>query len=201
MVDRALQLKSAGWRTVRVVTDHGWLLMPGGFASVNLPASVTETHWSRAAVLSQGAAPELPWLPWHWDPMVRIAVPPGAEAFRAGDVYAHGGLSPQECVTPDITIGGSGEATSAGGRIVSVAWRRLRLQVELAGKLEDCSVEVRRVVNDGATRLGEPVTIEGTTAKYTMSDEVDEGEPVHVVLLDRHGGVADSKTTAVGERV
>src|SRR5271155_1027458 len=35
-------------------------------------------------------------------------MPPGAEAFRAGDVYSHGGLSPQECVTPDITLGGSG---------------------------------------------------------------------------------------------
>jgi len=35
-------------------------------------------------------------------------MPPGAEAFRAGDVYSHDGLSMQECVTPDITLGGSG---------------------------------------------------------------------------------------------
>ena len=139
VVERAMQLKAAGWRTVRVVTDHGWLLMPGGFALVSLPASVTETHWSRAAVLSPGAAAELPWLPWHWDASVRIAVPPGAEAFRAGDVYSHGGLSPQECVTPDITIGGAarrprlarGSSRSSGGDCGSrsswpASWRAVR---------------------------------------------------------------------------
>ena len=39
-------------------------------------------------------------------------MPSGAEAFRAGEVYAHGGLSPQECVIPDITVGG--KSTTAG---------------------------------------------------------------------------------------
>jgi hypothetical protein len=82
--------------------------MPGGFTSAKLPPSVTATNWSRAAVLSSGAAPELACQPWHWEASVRIAMPPGAEAFRAGDVYSHGGLSPQECVTPDITLGDSG---------------------------------------------------------------------------------------------
>jgi hypothetical protein len=48
--------------------------------------------------------------------------------------------------------------------------------------------------------LGEPATIDGSQAKYTMSDEIDEGEKVHAVLLDRHGSVADAKATAVGER-
>ena len=53
---------------------------------------------------------------------------------------------------------------------------------------------------ESASRLGEPATIDGLQAKYTMSDEVDEGEKVHVVLLDRHGSVTDAKATAVGER-
>jgi hypothetical protein len=183
VVDRALALRAAGWRVIRIVTDHGWLLMPGGFTSVKLPSSVTETNWSRAAVLSDGAAAELPWLPWYWDATVRIAVPPGAEAYRAGDVYSHGGLSPQESVTPDITVGGSGAtASSAAARIVGVNWRRLRLVVDLAGDLSGYSIEVRRAPRDAASRLGEPATIDGSKAKYTMSDEIDEGEPVHVVL-------------------
>jgi hypothetical protein len=201
VVDRALALRAAGWAKLRIVTDHGWLLMPGGFTSVKLPSSVTETNWSRAAVLSPGAAPELPWLPWYWDASVRIAMPPGAEAFRAGDVYSHGGLSPQECVTPDISVGGLGTTAAAtGAKIVSVTWRRLRLIVDLAGDLSGYSVEVRRAPRDGASRLGEPATIDGSHAKYTMSDEIDEEEKVHVVLLDRHGSVADAKATAVGER-
>ena len=200
VVERALALRSAGWRTIRIVTDHGWLFMPGGFTSVKLPSSVTETNWSRAAVLNPGAAPELPCLPWYWDPSVRIAVPPGAEAFRAGDVYSHGGLSLQESVTPDITVGGSGAVASSAAKIVGVTWRRLRLVVEMAGDLGGLSVEVRRSPRDAATRLGEPAAIDGAQAKYTMSDEVDEGEPVHVVLIDRHGSVVDSKATTVGER-
>ena len=201
VVDRALTLRAAGWGKLRIVTDHGWLLMPGGFTSVKLPSSVTETNWSRAAVLSPGAAPELPWLPWYWDASVRIAMPPGAEAFRAGDVYSHGGLSPQECVIPDISVGGSGATVGVkGAKIVGVTWRRLRLVVDLAGDLSGYSVEVRRAPRDSASRLGEPATIDGSQAKYTMSDEIDEGEKVHVVLLDRHGSVADAKVTAVGER-
>jgi hypothetical protein len=32
-------LKAAGWPRVRLVTDHGWLLMPGGFEPIKLPAS------------------------------------------------------------------------------------------------------------------------------------------------------------------
>jgi hypothetical protein len=78
-----------------MVTDHGWRLMPGGFTSVKLPPSATATNWSRSVVLSTGAAPELACQPWHWDASVRIAMAPGAEAFRAGDVYSHGGLSLQ----------------------------------------------------------------------------------------------------------
>jgi hypothetical protein len=72
------------------------------------PAFDYERNWSGASVLSRGAAPELACQPWHWDASVRIAMPPGAEAFRAGDVYSHDGLSLQECVTPDITFGDSG---------------------------------------------------------------------------------------------
>ena len=35
-------------------------------------------------------------------------MPPGAEAFRAGDVYSRDRLSLQERVTSDLTLGGSG---------------------------------------------------------------------------------------------
>ena len=48
---------------------------------------------------------------------------PGAETFRAGDVYSHGGLSPQECVTPDIMLGGPGaNRGAAAAKIVGTQW-------------------------------------------------------------------------------
>ena len=34
--DTVLALLDAGWRRVRVVTDHGWLLMPGGLPKIEL---------------------------------------------------------------------------------------------------------------------------------------------------------------------
>ena len=45
------RLLSAGWQRVRVVTDHGWLLLPGGLPKVELPSKLAETKWARCAVV------------------------------------------------------------------------------------------------------------------------------------------------------
>jgi hypothetical protein len=192
-------LSAAGWPRVRIVTDHGWLLMPGGFEPIKLPASTVVSKGCRAAILQEEAAAELRFLPWYWDKTVRIAMPPGAEAFRAGEVYAHGGLSPQECVIPDITVG---VASMAAGslRISGISWRRLRLTVELTRELADVTIEVRRKERDPASRVDVAATVEGARARLTISDEVEEGDPVLVVLIDRQGSVVDARATRVGER-
>jgi hypothetical protein len=201
IAEYATALSAAGWPRVRIVTDHGWLLMPGGFEGVRLPPSAVISKGARAAILQEHAAAELAFLPWHWDESVRIAVPPGAEAFRAGEVYSHGGLSPQECVIPDITVGGDAATGSgAAARISTISWRRLRLTVELTGELTDVTVEVRRKERDSASRVDVASAIEGSRARLTISDEVEEGDPVLVVLIDRHGSVIDARATRVGER-
>jgi hypothetical protein len=198
--DYVQALKTAGWSRVRIVTDHGWLLMPGGFDPIKLPASTVIAKGCRAAILQDEAAAELASLPWHWDKTVRIAVPPGAEAFRAGEVYTHGGLSPQECVIPDITVGGE-SVTAVALSIKAISWRRLRLTVELNGEPTDVTIEVRRKERDPASRVDVGATIEGNRARLTVSDEVEEGVPVLVVLIDRHGSVIDARATRVGDRV
>jgi hypothetical protein len=201
IAEYATALNAAGWPRVRIVTDHGWLLMPGGFEGVRLPPSAVIAKGSRAAILQEHAAAELAFVPWHWDKSVRIAVPPGAEAFRAGEVYSHGGLSPQECVIPDITVGGNAAAgSSAAARISTISWRRLRLTVELKGELADVAVEVRCKERDPASRVDVTSAIERSRARLTISDEVEEGDPVLVVLIDRHGSVIDARATRVGER-
>src|SRR3954466_15525472 len=101
------------------------LWRPGGFELIKLPASTVIAKGCRAAILQEDAAAELAFLPWHWDKSVRIAVPSGAEAFRAGEVYSHGGLSPQECVIPDITVSAGESATAGSARIRTISWRRL----------------------------------------------------------------------------
>jgi hypothetical protein len=201
IADYALALKTAGWARLRIVTDHGWLLMPGGCEPIKLPASTVIAKGCRAAVLQEEAAAELESLPWHWDKSVRIAMPLGAEAFRAGEVYAHGGLSPQECVIPDITVGAEEAVTSRAARIREISWRRLRLTVELTGELTGVTVEVRREEREPSSRVDVTSAIEGTRARLTISDEEEEGDPVFVVVVDRHGSIVDARATHVGERV
>ena len=61
-------LLSAGWRKVRVVTDHGWLLLPGGLPKFELPPYLVETKWARCAAVKGGSLPSVPTYPWFWEP-------------------------------------------------------------------------------------------------------------------------------------
>lgn len=95
VADMALRLAAQG-RRVRIVTDHGWLLMPGGLEQAALDAGLVEPSGkrSRIAALKPGAPTSYTRLPWTWDPAVSLAVATGARAFLAGQEYAHGGVSP-----------------------------------------------------------------------------------------------------------
>ena len=54
VLDRILHLLEAGWRKVRVVTDHGWLLAPGGLPALPLKKYMTQCRWARCAVIREG---------------------------------------------------------------------------------------------------------------------------------------------------
>jgi hypothetical protein len=200
IVERVMALRAAGWQRVRIVTDHGWLLVPGNLDKFLIPKSVLESEWSRAAIVAPGAAPEIPTVPWFWDPEVRIAVPPGAQAFKAGQVYAHGGISPQECVIPDIMIGTSIKVTMPG--IAVVSWRRLRLSVTLEGNTTGHRVELRRSPRNPDTRVAADVLADdGREVRLSIIDDaIEEGDAVSVVLTDEHGDVVADVATRVGER-
>ncbi len=200
---RVEELRHAGWKLVRVVTDHGWLLVPGGLPKASIPSSTLQTTaWSRVARLADGAAPEAQTLPWTFDSKVRIAVPPGAHAFRAGESYAHGGVSLQECVVPDILVGDAPGAVPAEGapvRIESFAWRRYRLSVTLSAEAPDHEVEVRREARDPSSRVAaERTGGEGTRVDLRVDPDLDEETPVVLVLLDAYGSVVDERKTAIG---
>ena len=110
LVYRVESLLAAGWREVRIVTDHGWLLLPGGLPKTDLPKYLTATRWRRCAVVKESAIVDVPCFPWFWAEKVRIACPPGIDCFMAGEEYSHGGLSLQECLVPQL-IGPGGCAT------------------------------------------------------------------------------------------
>ena len=43
LVSRVEKLLEAGWKKVRIVTDHGWLLLPGGLPKSEMPGFLVET--------------------------------------------------------------------------------------------------------------------------------------------------------------
>ena len=104
VVERIVELAAGGWRHIRIVTDHGWLLVPDELPKVSLPKQATETLWGRCAQLKESVSIDGLVVAWHWNPSVSVAMAPSISSFIAGRHYEHGGLSLQECLTPVLNI-------------------------------------------------------------------------------------------------
>jgi hypothetical protein len=197
LVDRIRQLVDAGWKEVRVATDHGWLLLPGGLPKVEMPKYLTETRWGRCAIVREGSQVEVPQVPWAWNSQVYVAVATGIGAFRAGLEYDHGGLSLQECLVPRFTVRRLvGRST---GKIESLAWRGLRCRVEVSGASAGWRVHLRPTAGDEGSVLSTPQAVDDNgraTLLVTNDDRI--GDPAVVVLLSADGQVVAKRSTLVG---
>ena len=198
-MDRIAALLQCGWTRVRVVTDHGWLLMPGGLPKVVLPPSLTATKWARCATVRGESHPEVPVLPWYWNPEVRIACPPGISSFIAGVVYAHGGVSLQECVIPELTVERGAEVTRA--TITDTQWRGMRLRVRVSASVPGLRVDRRTNAKQPATTLvaaAKELDASGEVS-LVVGDDKHEGAAAVIVVLDRGNTILDRRPTTVGE--
>lgn len=197
---RVAGLLDAGWRRVRVVTDHGWLLLPGGLPKVELPAYLTETKWARCALIKGQPDLAVPVAAWHWNTAVRIASPPGIACFWAGDTYAHGGISPQECVAPVLEVERGFGATHAS--IQAVHWRGMRCRVRVETNDPLVKVDLRTNWKQAGSSIVAAVKDVGAGGEVSLAvpDDQYEGAAASVVLLDRDGKVIGTQTTCVGER-
>lgn len=104
IADRVSYLFEAGWKQIRIVTDHGWLWLPDQLPKADLEKPLVRKYLSRCAILKDNASTNLPQVEWYWNSSVSLAMAPGISAFTAGDYYNHGGLSLQECLTPVIKV-------------------------------------------------------------------------------------------------
>jgi len=199
IADRVFELLESGWRKVRVVTDHGWLLMPGGLPKVELPAYLVATRWARCASITAEGSPNLPTYPWYWNPQIRIACPPWIGSFFAGSEYAHGGVSFQECVVPELSV----ERGEAGLEAViqSVQWRGMRCRVSVRSNEPGVRADLRLNWKQPATSIVAEVKSIGPAgeASLAVKDDRHEGAAAMVVLLDPSGKVLDRRSTSVGE--
>ena len=198
LADRIAGLLDHGWQKVVVVTDHGWLLMPGGLPKVELPEYLTETRKGRCARLKEGSQTDQQVVAWHWDDAVRIALAPGIHCYEAGKEYEHGGLSPQECVVPILTA--TGQASRATVSIGEVRWRRLRCNITVDGSLPGTLVDIRTKGGDPSTTLtagGKEIGAEGEVS-LLVEDADREDEAALVVIVGPDGTVLAQTSTIIG---
>ena len=199
--DRIADLLGAGWKRVRVVTDHGWLLVPGGLPKIDLPSALVESKWGRCASLKPGASTEERLYPWYWNPNQYFALADGVSCFRKGEEYAHGGLSLQECLTLQLTVTRDESAGAAASvEFTDVVWKGLRCTVAVDGSFSDLSLDVRSQAGNPSSSVVvsvKPLKDNGT-ASVVVEDEDMEGREATVVLIDPNGSLVVQIATAIG---
>jgi hypothetical protein len=198
LAERAIALLEAGWKSVRIVTDHGWLLLPGGLPKVDLPRHLTESRWSRCAVVSGGNPPDVVRAPWHWNPSQPFVTAPGIACFRKSEEYAHGGLSLQECLTPDLLVERRAEDVVVAS-ISTLTWRGLRCLVEATVRGASVKADLRLGRATGVSVAASPKPIEDGAASLVLADDEHEAADLVIVLLDGAGQVLAQRATRVGE--
>jgi len=199
-LDRRIDaLLKNGWRRVVVVTDHGWLLVPGGMPKAELPEHLTEIRKGRCARLKSGSDTDQQTVPWYWDSNVRIALAPGICCYEAGKEYEHGGLSPQECVVPVLTVTAASESVTHA-QIESVKWVGLRCRVKIDGATPGTLVDIRTKPADAASSLTSGPKAVGAEGQVSLAVPNDDrmSEAAVVVVLDSDGQAQAQQPTIVG---
>jgi hypothetical protein len=202
IADRVSALLGTGWTRVRVVTDHGWLLVPGGMPKVELPAYLVATKWARCVSVKGESSPAVPTFPWYWNPQARIASPPGIGSFIINTEYAHGGVSLQECVVPEMLIERGEAALKA--HIIEISWRGMRCRIVVETNAAGLQVELRRnwkQADPENQRIAAAKDL-GSNGQASLAVERDEyeGTAAMAVVLDGKGRVLDSRATTIGEK-
>jgi hypothetical protein len=147
--ERIESLIAAGWKRIRIVTDHGWLLMPGGLPKIDLPSVLAENKWGRCASIKPGADSDESLYPWYWNSNQYFALANGISCYKRGREYAHGGLSLQECLTPELVIeSDTTHHSRASVAITDIKWKGLRCNVAVDGDFSGLTVDIRTRVGD-----------------------------------------------------
>ncbi len=200
LVDRIEALLAADWQQIRVVTDHGWLLVPGGLPKTPLPKYLTESRWSRCASIKAGSHMTVPTAGWYWNPAEVFAFGPGVSVLGGGHhEYTHGGVSLQECVVPDLVFSSDVAAPEVTVNITAVQWLGMRCRVTVEPAGVSAKADVRTKVGDAASSIVTPKAVDAQgKVSLLVENESLEGTTVSVVLLDASGHVVAKQATTVG---
>lgn len=189
---------SKGIKRIKIVTDHGWLLLPGGLPKEELKKDLTETRWGRCALIKDGAKTDLLHLPWRWNPSIFIAYAPGISFFKKNEEYAHGGISIHECLVPVLLIENP-NALKIEAEVKRVKWVNLKCTIYTSDVPDGYMVDIRTKYNDAKTSI---VLLKNKILKGNeitlMVDDAAENQAATIVLLDENERILDKKPTTVG---
>lgn len=186
-----------GVRRIKIVTDHGWLLLPGGLPKTQLNAGLVETRWGRCALIKEGVSVDLLHLPWRWNPSIYIAYAPGISFFKANQEYAHGGISIHECLVPTLIV----EIPSKSDTIAEinmVKWVNLKCTISTCDVPDGYLIDIRTKYNDAKTSivLTKGKVLNNNTVTL-MVDDSAENQAATIVLMDENERILDKKPTTV----
>jgi hypothetical protein len=199
LLERIQGLLWAGWKRVFVVTDHGWLLVPGGMPKVQLPKYLAGTRWSRCASIKDGSHVEVPVAGWSWNPQERFAFAPGIHCFVVGQEYAHGGASLQECLVPVLAFASTGAPASLVVVVREIQWVGLRCRVRVEPSSDGLLADLRTKPNVPDSSIAKPKALDAEgNAGLLVADDSLEGTMASLVILDSSGRVVCKEATTVG---
>jgi len=198
---RIEELSAAGWKEIKVVTDHGWLLMPKGLPKIELPSALTNSKWGRCAVLKAGVQSKEKTFPWYWNTHQYFALADGISCFKKGDEYNHGGLSVQECIVLEMSVCNENASSSSNTvELTDIVWKGLRCTVAIDGESEDLKIDIRTNAGDknSSIVLSTKKLKSNGTASVVVEDEDKEGEKAFIVVVDNNGSLVQQTTTVIG---
>lgn len=197
--ERIRELISAGWKRIELVTDHGFLALPGGLPTTKLASALSENTWGRCAALKPGAHSEEAHYSWFWNPAHSFALASGVHCYGRSRDYAHGGLSLQECLTERFSISASGSASS-GVKVTDKAWRGMRFTVAIEGSGEGMHLDVRKHAGDAASSLSmNSKAFKDGKASIVVEDDGLLDSTAFAVITGKDGELLAQFETTIGE--
>lgn len=191
---------AAGAKKVQVVTDHGWLWLPGALPKYSLPTGLTTTKSKRFATTKPGVESEGLELGWSWNMYDRLSFAPGICCHVNGASYVHGGLSLQECRLVDLTVTPVGTGFGGAVAVKEISWRGVRFNCELKGDFAGCKIDFRLDPKESASLVAGGAKTVGADGRTTglVADEELMGKAVYLVVLDDSGNVKAQNKLFIG---
>jgi hypothetical protein len=131
----------------------------------------------------------------------KVTLANGISCFKAGEEYAHGGLSLQECLTQELMVTpGTLTKQETSAEITDVVWKGLRCKIAVDGDFTALFFDIRIKAGNPADSMVmnvKPINENGIGSVVVENEEL-EGSESTIVLLDKEGMLIAQENTIIG---